>query len=102
MAYITRRKHDASFKAKVALDAIKNEMTIAELSNKHAIGPTQIKEWKTELLEHAASIFLKDGKKINTQDNSEQIATLERKIGQLIIENDFLKKSSLKFHVKID
>lgn len=93
MAYTARRKHDASFKAKVALEAIKNEITIAELSNKHSIGPTQVKEWKTELLEHAASVFLKDGKKVSIQDNSEQIAILERKIGQLIIENDFLKKA---------
>lgn len=101
MAYTKRRKHDAHFKAKVAFDAIKNEMTIAELSNKHSIGPTQIKEWKSELLDNAANVFLKNGKE-SIQDNSEQIATLERKIGQLIIENDFLKKSSLKFHGKID
>lgn len=101
MAYMKRRKHDANFKAKVALDAIKNEMTIAELSNKHSIGPTQIKGWKSELLDHAAGIFLKDGRG-SIQDNSEQIATLERKIGQLIIENDFLKKSSLKFQGKTD
>lgn len=98
MTHITRRKHDASFKAKVALDAIKNEMTIAELSNKHSIGPTQVKEWKAELLTQAATVFLKEGKPV--QDNSEQIAILERKIGQLTIENDFLKKSSLKFHGK--
>jgi transposase len=102
MAYTTRRKHDASFKAKVAIEAIRSDITIAELSNKHSIGPTQIKGWKTELLDHAASIFLKDGKAVSIQDNSEQIAILERKIGQLIIENDFLKKSSLKFHKKID
>ncbi len=101
MAYMKRRKHDAHFKAKVAFDAIKNEMTIAELSNKHSIGPTQIKEWKSELLDNAANIFLKNGRE-GIQDNSEQIAILERKIGQLIIENDFLKKSSLKFHGKID
>lgn len=101
MAYMKRRKHDANFKAKVALDAIKNEMTIAELSNKHSIGPTQIKGWKSELLDHAAGIFLKSGRGI-IQDNSEQIATLERKIGQLIIENDFLKKSSLRFQGKTD
>ncbi len=98
---MTRRKHSADFKAKVALEAIKNDMTIPELSNKHSIGPTQIKDWKAELLAQAASIFVKGDKRI-VQDNSEQLAVLERKIGQLIIENDFLKKSSLKFHGKVD
>jgi transposase len=98
MAYTARKKYDAGFKAQVALEAIKNEMTIAELSNKHSVAPTQIKDWKAELLSQAATVFLKEGKPI--QDNSEQIGILERKIGQLTIENDFLKKSSLKFHGK--
>ena len=45
-----RRKHDANFKAKIALEAVKENMTIAEISNKYSIGPTQIKEWKSELM----------------------------------------------------
>lgn len=97
---MTRRKHAAGFKAKVALEAIKNDLTIAELSNKHSIGPTQVKEWKTELLTQAEGVFLKEGKK-PIQDNSELIAVLERKVGQLTIENDFLKKNLLKFPGKI-
>jgi transposase len=90
-----RRRHDASFKAKVALEAIKENMTISELSNKHSIGPTQVKEWKSELQTQAETVFLKGKKPI--QDNSDLIAALERKIGQLTIENDFLKKNLLKY-----
>lgn len=96
-----RRKHDANFKAKVALEAIKEDMTIAELSSKYSIGPTQIKEWKSELLAQAESVFLIKGNKKPVQDNSELIAVLERKIGQLTIENDYLKKNLLKFPGKI-
>lgn len=98
---MTRRKHDANFKAKVALEAIKNDLTIAELSNKYSIGPTQIKAWKAELLAQAESVFLKNGKK-PMLDNNEQMAIMERKIGQVTLENDFLKKKLLKFLGQID
>lgn len=96
-----RRKHDADFKAKIALEAIKENMTIAELSNKYSIGPTQIKEWKAELLSQAELVFTK-GNKNPVKDNSDLIIALERKVGQLAIENDFLKKNLLKFPGKID
>lgn len=92
-----RRKHDASFKAKVALEAVKENLTISELSSKHSIGPTQVKEWKSELQAQAEIIFQKGTGKKPIQDNSELIAILERKIGQLTIENDYLKKNLLKF-----
>ena len=95
-----RRKHDSSFKAKIALEAVKEHMTIAELSNKYSIGPTQIKEWKAELLAQAELVFAKGNKK-PAQDNGEMIVALERKVGQLAIENDFLKKNLLKFPGKI-
>lgn len=91
-----RRKHEPAFKAKIALEAIREHMTIAEISNKYEIGPTQIKDWKSELLAQTEQLFSKGSKK-PVQDNSELIAALERKIGQLTIENDFLKKSLLKF-----
>jgi transposase len=96
-----RRKHDANFKAKIALEAVKENMTIAELSNKYSIGPTQIKEWKADLLAQAETIFVKGNKK-PVPDNSDLVAALERKVGQLAIENDFLKKNLLKFPGKID
>jgi len=98
---MTRRKHDASFKAKVALEAIKEHMTIAELASKYSISPTQIKQWKAEALGQMEDSFLKKSKK-PAQDNSEQIAALERKVGQLTIENDYLKKNILKYPGKLD
>lgn len=97
---MTRRKHDASFKARVALEAIRNDITIAEISNKYSIGPTQVKDWKAVLIAQSETIFSKEGKRI-IQDHSEQLAIMERKIGQLTIENDFLKKNLLKFPGKI-
>lgn len=98
---MTRRKHDANFKARVALEALKNDLTIAEIANKYSVGPTQIKDWKAALIAQSESIFSKDGKRV-IQDDSEKLAVLERKIGQLTIENDFLKKNLLKFHGKHD
>ena len=98
---MTHRKHAAGFKAKVALEAIKNDMTLAEIANKYSIGPTQIKNWKAVLIAQSESVFSKESKKI-VCDNSEQLAALERKIGQLTIENDFLKKNLLKVQGKID
>jgi len=98
---MTRRTHDANFKAKIALEAIKENMTIAELSNKYSIGPTQIKDWKVELLAQAETVFAKKNKKY-TEDKDDRIAALERKIGQLAVENDFLKKNLLKYPGKSD
>jgi transposase len=91
-----RRRFDTAFKGKVALEAIKEDLTIAELSNKYSVGPTQIKAWKAELLRNIGSVFEKGGKKA-APDNSETIAALERKVGQQAIQIDFLKKNLLKF-----
>jgi transposase len=91
-----RRRFDANFKVKVALEAIKGDMTIAELANKYSVGPTQIKEWKTELLEKAEMVFEKESKK-PAQDMTELVIALERKVGQQAIQIDFLKKNLLKF-----
>lgn len=91
-----RRKFDASFKGKVALEAIKESLTIAELSNKYSVGPSQIAAWKSELFKNIGSVFEKGNKKA-APDNSEAIAALERKVGQQAIQIDFLKKNLLKF-----
>ena len=88
---MTRRKHSASFKARVALEAIKSEMPIAQIATKHQVHPTQVQEWKSATLSRLAELFEKNGKANDSQDD--QLAALERKVGQLTIENDFLKKS---------
>ena len=81
----TRRNHGAVFKAKVALEAIKEEQTLVELGQRFQVHPNQITEWKKQLLERASEIFDK-GKKPQGPDMKE----LHAKIGQLTMENDFL------------
>ncbi len=80
-----RRNHGAVFKAKVALEAIKGEQTLVELSERFQVHPNQIAEWKKQLLERASEIFDKE-KKAQGPDVKE----LHAKIGQLAMENDFL------------
>jgi transposase len=90
----TRKRHTANFKAKVALDALRGEKTVADLAQTHELHPTQISQWKKEVVDNLATIFA-SGKK-EKSNKSEDIEYLERKIGQLIIENDFLKKNWAK------
>lgn len=88
---MARKYYGARFKAQVALEAIKNNATTAELSNRHGVHPTQIQVWKTTLEKQADSVFSK-GNSLTAIDER-RVAELERKIGQLTIENDFLKKN---------
>ena len=81
-----RRRNDAIFKAKVAVDAIKAEKTLAELAKMHDVHPNQITDWKNQLLERAASVFGAESAAPPTVDLKE----LHAKIGQLALENDFL------------
>jgi len=81
-----RRNHAPGFKAKVALEALKGEQTIVELSQRFQVHPNQITEWKKQLLEHALEIFSKDRR----PDQVPSVKDLHAKIGQLSMENDFL------------
>jgi transposase len=81
-----RRNHAPAFKAKVALEALKGEQTMVELSQRYQVHPNQITEWKRQLLEHAADVFSKDRK----PDQGPSVKDLHAKIGQLSMENDFL------------
>jgi len=85
-----RTHYSPEFKAKVALAAVKNEETIAELSARFGIHPNMINNWKRTLLDGAADIFDK-GKKTSKQNES-HIEELYRHIGQLKVERDFLSK----------
>lgn len=85
-----RKQYNPEFKAKVALAALKNEETIAELSKRFGVHPTMISNWKKSLLEGAANIFDK-GKKAKKQ-NETQVDDLYREIGKLKVERDFLSR----------
>ena len=87
-----RKKFTANFKAKVALEAIKSELTVAELSKKHGVHPSQIKDWKVLLQDQAENVFSKKKDTSQAKDD-DYIVALERKTGQQAVEIDFLKKN---------
>ena len=84
----TRAKHSPSFKAKIALAAVREQETVPQLSKRHGIHANQIYKWKTQLLEQAAAIFERGG--AVPADVSDREAELLKKIGELTVERDFL------------
>jgi len=88
-----RSKLDSSLKAKVALEAIKGEKTIAQLASEYGVHPNQIGQWKKRLLEGLPGLF-SDKRKKKEKDSEELSDELYRQIGQLKVELDWLKKKS--------
>jgi len=85
-----RKRYSPEFKAKVALAALKNEETLAELSARFGVHPTMITNWKRALVESAAGLFDKGNK--SQKEKEAFVDDLYRQIGQLKVENDFLSK----------
>ena len=86
-----RKRHDAAFKAKVALEAAKGEKTIAQLSSEFGVHANQIRQWRKQLLEQLPQLFSNHRRR---QENDEQQLQQElyQQIGQLKVELDWLKK----------
>jgi transposase len=96
MEHRPRRKFSAEFKAKVAIEAIKERNTIEQLAKKYELHPNQISVWKKEFLAKATTVFTTDEKDSN--DKNQQEALLEKlyaQIGQQKVEIDWLKKKLL-------
>ena len=91
-----RRNHSPSFKAKVALAALKGDLTMVELVQKYDVHANQISDWKKQLLESAADVFGKGAQK--AEESEETVETLHAKIGQLTMENDFLERGLERIH----
>jgi len=91
-----RRLHKPEFKAKVALKAIKGEMTMAQMIKKFDVQQPQITQWKKRLLNNAGTAFDKDDKA--AEDTEKTVQELHAKIGQLTMENDFLERGHERIH----
>jgi len=90
-----RKRYSAEFKARVALEALRGELTTAQLATKHGIHQTMVGEWKKQAMEGMAGMF--SGKEV-AQDvarlSEAEVEKLHAKIGQLVVERDFLAKAS--------
>ncbi len=85
-----RRSHSASFKAKVALEAAKEEKTLAELAAQYGVHANQISAWKRQLLASLEDVFDKGGD--SRRDHEKEVKELRAKIGELTMERDFLSR----------
>ena len=90
MSKTPKTPRTAAFKKKVALEALREDQTLNQLASQYGIHPIQAGKWKKELIDGAETLF--EGKRGRKQDENPNREELEKKVGQLTMENDFLKK----------
>jgi len=89
-----RKRYSADFKAKVALEALRGELTAAQLASKHSIHQTMVGEWKKQAMEGLAAVFSDRSVAQEAAKSSQaEVEKLHAKIGQLLVERDFLAKA---------
>ena len=94
---VKRRKFSATEKAKIALEAIKGDQTMAQIASKYAVHASQINTWKKQVLAYLPNAFSEKDKQ-EVVGYESQLAELYEQIGRLKVENDFLKKKSELYH----
>jgi transposase len=94
MSKTSRRKFTSEFKAKVSIEALKEQQTIEALAKKYDLHPTQINTWKKEFINNSAAVFDKEGK-THSEDKEQLIQALYAQIGEQKVAIDFLKKKLL-------
>jgi len=94
-----RRGYDAAFKARVALEALREEKTISQISSEYEVHANQIRQWRQRLLEEIPRMFSDRRKKADKEDEV-LLSELYRQIGQLKVELEWLKKKSQVLQLK--
>ena len=91
-----RKQYTSQFKAQVAIEAIKNEQTVAQIASEYGVHPTQVNQWKKQVLEQLPQLFT-NGRSKAAADTDQLVAELYRQIGQLKVELDWLEKKTQPF-----